>query len=227
MKVLSTLGGVLFKPGKVFEEMRDKPNWLIPLIIVLISTIALVAVTTPLQSKLALKELDEISDQMTPAQLEQARQMTNSLITLIIALVSTLIAAVIGLLIQATVFHLLGSAFGGNGRFVTALCLVGFGRMPLVLRDLLQSVYMLASGKILAPGLSTLLSAKAAMGPLGAFLGSIDLFVAWNLAILIVGLATMYRISRGKAALTVLGLWILGVGMTVVLSFIGRAFSPA
>jgi len=72
------------------------------------------------------------------------------------------------------------------------------------------------SGKVIAPGLSALLPFRQQMGPLGAFLGRIDIFALWSIILLVIGFSITYKVSKGKTMAVVVGYWLLGTILAVL-----------
>ena len=109
---------------------------------------------------------------------------------------------------------------------------------PYTLRGLLQTIYILASGQLIAnPGLSGIVQnnrpvAEVMAAPpslnqmlLGAFLAKVDLFLIWNLILLVIGVTVVTRLPRRKAILSTLGVWILLTALSLIPTLIGGLFA--
>jgi hypothetical protein len=116
---------------------------------------------------------------------------------------------------------LLSAMAGGKTSFRQLWPLVVWAGLPYALRGLLQSAYILATGQLIAnPGLSGLARPEsvaagalaASPGPgqlaLAAFLGQVDLFLVWKLALLAGGVVAAARLSRRKSVAITLALWL-------------------
>ena len=106
------------------------------------------------------------------------------------------------------------------------LALVAFAWLPLVVKNILAGLVSLTSGKLIAPGLAALLPKTAMMTPLGAFLGSIDLFILWSLILLAVGINKVFQLNKGKAYVLVFSYWFLGTVLKVGLAMIMSGVKP-
>jgi len=106
--------------------------------------------------------------------------------------------------------------------------------LPYVLRGLLQTVYILASGQTIAnPGLSGLVLENrpiremvvAPPSPgqtlLAALLSRVDLFLIWNLILLVIGVTVVTRLPRRKAVLVTLGVWVLLTAVSLLPALVG------
>ncbi len=224
MEAVKNMGRVLVKPSSAFEWVKENPNFIIPMILILVVSIIFGVVSAPLATDLAQKQMQNGTTKLTPAQEGQAKQMMKFLP--IIAVFTGLFTAIIAIFIQAALMHLGVSMFGGSAKFTVSIATVAYAQIPIVLQQLLQSIYMAASGKMITPGLSALLSSRQQMGPLGAFLGRIDIFGLWALLLLVLGFSITYKVSKGKAAAVAVGYWLIGTILAVGAAALGSLFQP-
>jgi hypothetical protein len=115
--------------------------------------------------------------------------------------------------------------------------------VPLVVRGLVQSVYMAVTRTpIYNSGLSGLIIDQApapmVMGPqrrmpaiptqgevaLASVLGSVDLFMVWNLLLLVAALVVCAQWRRSRAILTVIGIALLMAALGAGLAMLGGSF---
>jgi len=227
MEAVKNLVKVLVKPSKVFEWVRENPNWWMPAILLILITVAGAVVSASVGTEEALKQLQKNADQMPPEALAQAKQMMNSPIAVMFAAVGSFFGVIISLLIQSALLHLGASMFGGRAKFTVGIATVAYASMPIVLQQIIQSIYMLGSGKLVMPGLSSLLPSDQINITQTAFLSRIDIFSIWMIILLIIGFSATYKISRGKAAAISIGYWLLATIVVVALASVGSAINPA
>jgi hypothetical protein len=160
---------------------------------------------------------------LTPEMEQRAlASSANPLLITVLPAVQRIASVWAGWLLWAGGLSLLSAMTGGKTSFRPLWPLVVWAWLPYALRGLLQSAFILATGTLIEnPGLSGLvLPDQTAAGILAAppgagllalksFLAQIDLFLFWNLALLAIGLAVASRLTRRKAALVVLGLWLV------------------
>ncbi len=208
------------RPAGVFIYLKEKPTILAPFLLRASALIIFLIVSAPITAKLAVEQLSGQAGQIPPQQLESATRMMQSPLMTVIAVISGLFALVIIWLLQAGVFNLIGSAWGDNQKYKVSLSLVSYAWVPLILRQILQSLAVLLSGEMVRPGLSALLSAETVTEPTGlsAFLSYLDLFSVWNLILLIIGISAIHKISRARSAVLVLGYWAAAVLLAVAAS---------
>ncbi len=93
--------------------------------------------------------------------------------------------------------------------------------LPDVVRTIVTTIATLAAGQPVQAGLARLVAAPdaaaLAMGPtlLSAFLGGIDVYWLWGLALLTIGAAATASFSWRKGLLAALGHWLIVVGLTL------------
>lgn len=226
MEAVKNLAKVIIKPSRVFNWVRENPNWWVPAIALVIVSITVAVISAPLGTEEALKQIQKNADQMPPEALAQAKQMINSPVVIMFAVVGSFFGVAISLLIQSALLHLGASMLGGRSKFTVGIATVAYAGMPIALQQIIQSAYMIATGKIAKSGLSTLLSSDQINTPLAALLSRIDIFSIWAIVLLIIGFSATYQISKGKAAAISIGYWLLGTIVVVVIAAIGSTVSP-
>lgn len=142
-----------------------------------------------------------------------------------------------GALYLATVF--LGQNHAGFGAMFRMVVWVW---VPCMIRGLVQSVYLFAGGSpIYNQGLSGLVldkSAKAimasayippSMGKLvfSAFLAKVDIYLFWQLGLLVLGLMTFARLPKKKALFVTCGVWLLLTLLSFIPALVGGMFGQA
>ena len=105
----------------------------------------------------------------------------------------------------------------------SALNVVAWASLPFAVRDLLRVIFMLSTGHaIISPGLSGFASSA---GFLSQLLMRFDIFLIWNIFLLVMGFGIAEGLSRGKAITGVLVVILLVLfaqaGLGALLSGIG------
>jgi hypothetical protein len=124
--------------------------------------------------------------------------------------------------VWAGALHLMGTMVGGNNTFGQMFRAVVWSWLPQTLRSLLQAVYVPLSGEVIKNAGLKGLAVRAAAAPgdivpppgtgelaLQSFLAQIDLFQIWNFILLVVVVVATARLSRRKAFLITLIVWVL------------------
>ncbi len=130
------------------------------------------------------------------------------------AAVKVVLQSVLGLVIQIALRYLLPAALLLAGctfvmeartRYAGVLAAVAYSSLPAALREIVRTPLRLSKGDLEVFFSPAVLTGTQSVG--GYALDLLDLFDLWILALLIVGLATVTGISRGRAAGLVLPLW--------------------
>lgn len=226
MESIKNLARVVTKPSRVFEWVRENPAWWVPVILLVISSVVFTVVSAPLSVDVSQKALSNNSN-ISPEQAAQAKKMMESPLFTAIAAVSAFIGVIVAFFIQSGLMHLGAYIFGGRAKFSVGLATVGYAQIPIVIQQIIQSAYMAASGKMVIPGLSALLSSSKTATPLGVLLARIDVFGIWSIILLIIGFSLTYKITKAKAAAVTVGYWALGTIFTVLSVLLSMSFKPA
>lgn len=133
----------------------------------------------------------------------QAQQATQGPVFMyIIPLVGVWTALWLGWVVFAGLLHLGSTLLGGRGSMQGALNLVAWAGLPFAMRDILRVVFMLLAGHaIVSSGLSGFASET---GFIYQLLAQTDIFLVWNIALLVSGLAIADELPKGKSLLGVM-----------------------
>ncbi len=227
MEAIKNLSLVLIKPSRVFEWIRENPKWWVPLIVLIITSVLFAVISAPLSADLNQKRILSSASNASPGQLAKAKEIMKSPILPVIAAVSAFIGIIIAILIQSGLLHLGAYAFGGRAKFTVGIATVAYAQVPIIIQQIIQSIYMATSRNLAASGLSALLPIDQITTPLGVFLGRIDIFSLWSIILLIIGFSVTYKITKGKATIITAGYWVLGTVFTVLPVLISTAFRTA
>jgi hypothetical protein len=177
----------------------------------------------------------ELSEEQR-AQMEEL--VASPLIIIVFPAITTVLGLMIGWLTWSGILYLAGMVLGGRSTFDALFRVVVWTWFPYVLRGLLQTVYILVSGQLIAhPGLSGFVSsapsasemvaAPPSLGQLAltSFLAQVDLFLFWRLALMVIGVVVVMRLSWRKAVPIVVGIWLLLTALGLVPTLVGGMFS--
>lgn len=230
--LLRLLWDIIARPRATFRYLNENGRrvWWLPALLAVIAVILPILVGSPIRTQMAREAVVSIQTSMGETlspeqqqQMEQAQQMAASpLIITVFPSIAGVLGLVIGWLVWAGALYLVGMVAGGHAPFGVLFRMVVWAWIPYALRGFLQALYILLTGQLIVhPGLSGLvasgqtveevLTAPPTAGQMvvSAFLARIDLFLFWNLALLVVGTIVVTRLSTRKATALVLGIWLL------------------
>lgn len=197
---------LFLRPRQAFADItaEARPLWLTPMLTLSAASMLAVIVRGYLKSRAALMgEIQLPADwQYWSSEMQnnymQAQQATQGpVFTYVIPAVGALAALWLGWLLLAGLLHLASTLLGGRGSMQNALNVVAWAGLPFAVRDLLRVVFMLSAGHaILSPGLSGFADGSPF---LAALLARVDIFLIWNVILLVMGFRLADGLSRGRA----------------------------
>lgn len=226
----SLFWGMIRRPAAALTTIRESGGrtWIWMAAVMLALSILPSLVSAPIVARQSaelirenLEKQQEMGQEITPEMQAQAAQFSTSpIFTMIFPSLLRIIGMLLTWLVWSGALHLLCTMLGGSDSFRQMWRAVVWTWVPFALRSLLQTGFVLFSGELLnQPGLSSLVPSSTAGDPfavpgtgelvLRSLLGQIDLFVVWNLALLVLAVSITARISRRKGALITLTLWVV------------------
>lgn len=219
---LPRAGSLLLRPRQVFQEMtsESRATWGTPMLILTITAILVVVVAGYLKNRAAMMgeaPMPPDWQYWTPEMQNdymQAQQATQGPVFMyIMPMIGSLTGLWLGWVLLAGLLHFGSTLLGGRGSMQSALNIVAWASLPFAVRDILRIVFMLAAGHaIVSPGLSGFSSTSAFFTQL---LTRVDIFLLWNVVLLVIGFAVADGLPRTKA--------VTGVLVVVVLVLLAQA----
>ena len=199
---------------------ESRATWLTPMLLLSFTAILVVVVAGYLKSQAAITgevQLPPDWEFWTPEMQNnymRAQQATQGPVFLyIMPMVSSLTGLWVGWLLLAALLHFGSTLLGGRGSMQSALNIVAWSSLPFAVRDILRVVFMLAAGHaIISPGLSGFTSTP---GLVSQLLTRVDIFLIWQVVLLIIGFALTDGLARGKA--------VTGVVVVIILVLLAQA----
>lgn len=124
----------------------------------------------------------------------------------------------IGWVIQSGVLHVVLCALGGKGVFRQALEIVGWAWIPLFFGSLVKGFYSLITANSPMP---------QGTGLAHAFLANTNLFIIWNMVLLVIGFAVIYGVNKPRVAVGVVGFWLVMVLLTYAGDLLGQTVATS
>ena len=198
-------------------KTKDMSKWWLPVLIGIVVTLGITLYTVP--TFIAPMQADAIREAVmerggTEADVEQAMSVSGAMM-LPMSIVGVIIVTLIVVFVMAGVVHLLMKMLGGKGKFRHARAVVGWSMLIAALGSLVKLPLMIAKNSmVVETGPSLFFKNLEPSDRLFKFLSSFDIFTIWGMVVTAIGLAIVYRISKGKAWVAVAILWILVILIT-------------
>jgi hypothetical protein len=207
---------MLLRPRQVFQELASeaRSTWLTPMFVLTLTAILVVVVAGYLKSRSAMMgemQLPQDWQYWTPDMQNnymQAQQATQGPVFMyIMPLLGSLTGLWVGWLLLAALLHFGSTLLGGRGSMQSALNIVAWASLPFAVRDLLRIVFMLSAGHaIVSPSLSGFVTTA---GFVSQLLAHVDIFLVWNVILLMIGFGIADSLPRSKAVTGVLVVMVL------------------
>jgi hypothetical protein len=215
----------LIDPRGAAKRLPRKYFWVVPLAIMSIAMVVLGIINMPLAHQALVNQ--PVPANVTPDQMQQ-RINVGTMVQKIFVYLSPVVLFIMTAF-SAAVVLMCGLVIGLKPRFLEMFNLMAGLSIIEVLKLIATTVVIHMKGEPssmadLQPALGLDIFAPAGMNKvLVAFLGYFNVFQIWEMVMAILIFALAYRVSKGKAAVAVLPVFLIGL----VLRLIGAFFTPS
>ena len=226
---LERIINVFVNPLKLFQYLRRKPEFVLPLILAILIGVgtAHLVYDIAINDQIAKYEQnDRISADQRDLIIDRLEESKTGAKRIIFSVVIPFFAVVILFFLISAVFMFIGNVLlGGRAKYTQVLSVYGYSylimgilgtivKVPLILKQ--QTVKIDTS-------LAVMFSPEGMSTALYNFIGSFDIFTVWFLIVFGIGFAVIYRFSKLKALTSVFTAWLVYVVIFKVL--LGSLFS--
>jgi hypothetical protein len=217
---------IFLAPGRAFSRLKEKPTWLIPLVIVLVFNMLFVFVTSHYidwdkQRQAAVERMRERN--MPQEQIDRATEgmdkfYSSPAMRYGMPVVSALFIGVLAALFLAVIYNISLPMFGGNSDFKRTWAIVCNASLVAVPAAIVRGglVLLKRSSEVTT---SLLAAAPGLKQPfLKALLSQLDIFDFWKFLLIAIGLKVVFGIKSSKAYTLVFAVWLVVI---LVLSLLG------
>lgn len=206
----------LFRPRRMFSQIAQMETaaWQTPITILAALALVRSLVAGGIRASAAAMgqiELPPGWEYYTPeqqAQFQQAMTATSGpVFTYLLPAITAVIGVYLGWLVLGWLLHLVLTLFGGRGSSSQALNITAWAMLPFAIREIIRIVAMWGGGELLSTlGLSGFTPAGEGIGYvlLFAFLTAVDLYLFWQIGLLIIGSNRIANISKPKTIFSVI-----------------------
>ncbi|HWW61936.1 MAG TPA: Yip1 family protein [Thermoanaerobaculia bacterium] len=209
--------GVFLWPVRTMQSIARRPDWLLPLaVIVVVAIVSSIILTPRMDIEGMLREQMAGRKDVSQEQIDSMIKVTKKIQPL--TAVFGAAAVPIAVLAAAGLFFVALQMFGGDAKFPQVFSVTAYGWLPIVVQRILLTALVIPRARIRPDRIAGLL--KSSLGsflPVGrnpallTLCSSIDVFVIWTLILLIIGYSFAAKLKRGTVAAIVLTIWIVVV----------------
>jgi hypothetical protein len=222
MSEFSRLSGVFFEPSKAFADIAARPRWFVPLLIVILATVAFYAVVTVhvgwhgyIEEQFSTPRAQQQMERLSPEQRQQTFGLYEKVFPIMFMGIPVLGMPLVYLVIAAAVFGM-ASIMSAGVRFKQVFAIACYaGLTSLVTRVLATVVAFLKSPdqfnvmNPLAFNPAAFMDPKTSSKFLYALASGLDLIAIWAMILMAIGIkaAAGKRLSFGGALVAVMLPW--------------------
>lgn len=231
--------GMIARPRRTLEYLSQngKRFWWVPALVILVLIVlpTIISPASAAQTPSSSMGMESMGAYGGTATMETPAPSTTSPLVGILGVAGRALSTAITWALWGGALYLASVFLGRSSTFKQMLRLTIWTWLPYGVRGILQTIYILVSGQAITnPGLSGFVIDRSApslvpAGPgqiaLAAMLSRVDLFLVWNLFLLITGLMVTTRLTRRKSVIAVLAIWVIFSLLGVIPALTGNLFS--
>ena len=205
------LVNIIIEPAKTFRHIKEKDDWWIPFILIVIVTWLFLMLSGPAMTRITAQKMAEMGvDREIPKFTEYIKYL--------VAPISHLIMW----LIMATLLWFLGNSFGADWDYIKALDLFAYSSVIHAIRSVLTTIILFVRG---VPNIMTFRDLNIATGlnllfappnpKLYALFSGIEVFAIWQFILIAYGVSEITGISIKKAIWISVIIYLITLGIGV------------
>ena len=215
---------VIVDPEATFEDVAERPRWLVPLIVLAVATLIVSYFMMPMWAE--MQEAQLAGQEMTSEQVEQSRQMMETFKWVGLAMAPIMSAVIMA--IWAFLFWGWGTIAGAkNARYPVAFTAIVYAGIIYLLQSVAQAVVVVVKGaeQVAAEGgpptfgVTLFLERGDMSGLMWGLLSNVNFFSIWYAVVIAIAGQHALKMSKGAS-------WGFAVVVWVI-SGIFLAFQPA
>lgn len=203
---------IIFEPGKAFAHIKEKDDWWVPFILLVVVTWIFLWTSGPALARITAQQMSEMGvDREIPKFVEYIKYIGAPIGTLIMWL------------IMSVLIWFLGNSFEADWDYTKALDLYAYSFVVQALRSILTTVILLVRG---IPNIMTFKDLTVATGlnlifspenpRLYALFSGIEVFTIWQFVLIAYGVSEITGISKKKAAWVSVIIYLVTLGFSVI-----------
>jgi len=207
-------------PGRAFQGLKEKPEWLMPLIVVLVVlTILSILTISTTRDLISAQQIEAMKQRnMTDEQIEQAMKFASGPMIMVFGAIGTIIGILVVLLIFAGILNLFIPMFGGEGGFRFVFSVVSYSALVKIPGQLLRWILIMLKHSLqVSTSLALFLPNPETKSFAYRLLSGIDFFIIWEMILVATGISITNNLKKQNAYILVFAIWIvsilLGIGL--------------
>ncbi|MFZ5518522.1 MAG: Yip1 family protein [Candidatus Zhuqueibacterota bacterium] len=209
--------GIFFSPRETYESINRKPDWVMPLLVMVLITVAFTMITLPISMPEQMqKQREKLEEQGQSAEQIDAALAMGEKFGKIIGPIGAAVGTGLILALMSAIFLFIGNfILGGQTTFLKMFSVYLYTSLIGILGMLVKLPLILSKNTTdISFSLAMLMPADASKSFLYYLLKSIEIFSIWHFALLAIAFSVLYKFSMKKSA------WVMVVlfGIYVLIS---------
>jgi hypothetical protein len=208
---------VFANPTALFERLRGRPDWILPLVVLSLFSMAVFFFLFPYMGQASLKSLPENASKQ---QIDALRQYWTGYPKW--SLLFAPIGVALGILASAGILTGLVSMFSGRAQFKPLFSAILYAKLVTIPAGILTALVVYLRG---LDAVQSMMDVQWSISPaafiptenkaLFALLSQLSLFEFWYIALLVIAVQKIAGAKRGTSITAVLIMWALGAAATI------------
>ena len=222
MSFFSKFVNIFVNPNAVFQQIKIRPDWILPLLVVFIFSTLFSFSIQDIQIKETKKKIiasERLSDEQKDTILKNMEESQGSPTRTVMTTVSILIWLLLSYVVAAGALWVGGNfILGGEARFVHLLSLFSYVSLISVLEIIVKLPLVLQKESLrVYTSLALLFDPDTTSKAMLHFADAVDIFNIWRLILIISGFSIIYNFNKSKSTTVVLSLYIVYLVIALLL----------
>ncbi|MDI6738798.1 MAG: YIP1 family protein [Candidatus Edwardsbacteria bacterium] len=208
MKWWENILGIFYQPSKVFEGMKQKPQWLVPLIVsILVALLVAVIILKPIVFPEQIARLNANPD-IPPEAKERAIEQMDGTMAYVFGVGAAAVAQPLSMLAIAVLFWGIFTMLGGKAAFAGMFAVTAWAGLISIPGSIVKVPLMFIQETIkVHTSLALILPHEMEESFVFRLLSQIDVFTLWMLFVMAAGYSVFSGLERKKSYTAVFAVW--------------------
>jgi hypothetical protein len=217
---------IFLSPSRAFSRLKEKPTWLIPLIIALVFNMLIAFLSAQYvdwdkQRQVAIDRMRERN--MPEEQIEKATEgmekfYSSPAMRYGAPVASALVIGIIGVLFLAVIYNVSLPMLGGASDFKRTWAIVCNASLVAVPSAIVRGALVLMKKSAEVSTSLSIFAPNLKSSFLSVVLARVDIFAIWELILCAIGLNVVFGLKGAKSYLLVFGVWVI---LTTIFALLG------
>jgi len=215
---MKNLINTFITPRKIFESLKEKPEWVTPFIIILVTVAITATLTIEMTKETMMMKQEEIMRErgLTDEQIEQAMKFAAGPFVMVTGAISAAIFTTIIFLLFALLLNIFIPLFGGIGAYNRVFSVICFSAMVIVPADILKLILIaITRSPYVSTSLALFVPNLAKESFIYQLLSGLDFFMFWEMILVSLGISITNEIKRDNAYIIVFIIWIASIFISI------------